>query len=88
MKKIADKLQLVFGYGIFICLFVGGFTFFGYLAAFIIGGETATVICEIIYKTVFPVIIKASTILVLVGLVIMYLRGEKSLDVGKKKKSA
>lgn len=88
LKKIADKLQLIFGYGILLCLFVGGLTFFGYLAAFIIGGETAVIICEFIYKIIFPIIIKASTIFVLLGLVIMYLRGEKSLDVGKKKKSA
>ncbi len=86
LKKIADKLQLIFGYGILLCLFVGGLTFFGYLAAFIIGGETAVIICEFIYKIIFPIIIKASTIFVLLGLVIMYLRGEKSLDVGKKKK--
>lgn len=88
LKKIADKLQLIFGYGILLCLFVGGLTFFGYLAAFIIGGETAVIICEFIYKIIFPIIIKASTIFVLLGLVIMYLTGEKSLDVGKKKKSA
>ncbi|MBE7027920.1 MAG: hypothetical protein E7407_02650 [Ruminococcaceae bacterium] len=86
LKKIADKLQFVFGYGILLCLFAGGITFFGYLAAFIIGGETAAVICEFIYKMFFPIVIKASTVLVLVGLVIMYLRGEKSLDVGNNKK--
>ena len=50
-KKIAEILRTVFGYGIMICLFVGGFTFFGYLAALFIGGETATIICAFIYMT-------------------------------------
>lgn len=90
MKKIAKKsaeiLQLIFGYGIMLCLFAGGITFFGYLAALLIGGEVAEVICSVIYKSVFPVIIKTSTILVLVGLLVMYLKGEVSLTIGKKEK--
>ena len=84
-KKISAALRVVFGYGIMICLFAGGLTFFGYLAALIIGGETAAVICTVIYKTIIPVIIKASTILVLLGLVVMYLNGETALTAHKKK---
>lgn len=84
-KKISAALRVVFGYGIMICLFAGGLTFFGYLAALIIGGETAAVICTVIYKTIVPVIIKASTILVLLGLVVMYLNGEVALTAHKKK---
>ena len=83
-KKISAALRVVFGYGIMICLFAGGLTFFGYLAALIIGGDTAAVICTVIYKTIIPVIIKASTILVLLGLVVMYLNGEVALTAHKK----
>lgn len=83
-KKIACKLQICFGFGIFACLFLGGLMFFGYLVAILIGGETAATICTIIYKKVFPVIVKASNILVLVGLLIMYLKGETSLTMTKK----
>ena len=79
MKKISDKLKGVFGYGIMITLFVGGLTFFGYLAALIIGGDTAALICEIIYKKIVPVMIYVSTIMVLFGLLTMYLAGEKAL---------
>ena len=43
-KKISAALRVVFGYGIMICLFAGGLTFFGYLAALCIGGEVATAI--------------------------------------------
>lgn len=68
-----------------ICLFAGGLTFFGYLAALFIGGETATAICVFIYKTIIPYIIYCSTTLVLLGLVAMYLAGEFALTANKKK---
>ena len=83
-KKISAVLRNIFGWGIMLCLFAGGLTFFGYLAALIIGGETATAICVFIYKTIIPVIIKSSTILVLLGLVVMYLNGEMALTANKK----
>lgn len=87
-KKIADILQVIFGYGIFICLFVGGLSFLGYLVALIIGGETASLICIFIYKTLYPYLVQLSTILVLLGLVKMYLCGEIALSSGKKKRKA
>ena len=84
-KKIAAVLKTIFGYGILICLFAGGLTFFGYLAALIIGGDAAAAICVFIYKTVIPYIIKLSTIMVLLGLLAMYLNGEMALTSDKKK---
>lgn len=86
-KKISNVLKTIFGYGIMICLFAGGLTFFGYMAALVIGGETAATICVFIYKTIIPYIIKLSTILVLLGLVAMYLNGEMALTTDKKKAS-
>ena len=79
LKKISDVCKLIFGYGIMIVLFAGGLTFFGYLAALIIGGETAAAICAWIYKSFIPVMIYATTILILFGLVTMYMAGEKAL---------
>lgn len=87
LKKIAAKLKIVFGYGIMLTLFVGGLTFFGYLVALIIGGDTAALICEVIYKQIVPVMIKVTTILVLFGLFTMYLAGEKSLTPTKRDKN-
>ena len=84
LKKISDVFKLIFGYGIMIVLFAGGLTFFGYVAALIIGGETATAICIWIYKSFVPVMIKTSTILILFGLLTMYLAGETALTPGKK----
>ena len=79
LKKISDICKLIFGYGIMIVLFAGGLTFFGYLTALCIGGETAAAICFALYKKILPVIIYATSCLVLFGLVSMYLAGEKSL---------
>lgn len=94
MNKIREKLapvtkvcKLIFGYGIMVVLFAGGLTFFGYLAALIIGGETATAICTVIYKKIVPVIVYASTVLILFGLITMYMAGEKALIPDKKKAS-
>ena len=84
-KKISKVLKTIFGAGIMICLFAGGLTFFGYMAALIIGGETATAICTVIYKGIIPYIIKTSTALILLGLVAMYLNGEMALTTAKKK---
>ena len=77
--KIAGVLKTIFGYGIVICLLAGGLTFFGYLAALIIGGETAALICAVIYKNIIPTVIYASTILVLLGLLVMYLTGVSNI---------
>ncbi len=87
LLKVSNVLKTIFGYGIMLCLFAGGLTFFGYLAAMIIGGETAAAICTFIYKDAFPVIVYCTTCLVLLGLVAMYLAGETALT-GKRKDKA
>lgn len=83
-KKLSNILKTIFGYGIMIALFTGGLTFFGYVVALFIGGDTATAICTFIYKTILPVIIYLSVIMVLLGLIAMYLAGEKALTPEKK----
>lgn len=81
IKKITNVLGVVYGWGIMLALFLGGLTFFGYLAAFIIGGDIAASISKFIYKSFFPIIIYAANIIVILGLVIMYLKGEKTLTI-------
>ena len=83
-KKISAVLKTIFGYGIMICLFAGGLTFFGYVAALIIGGNTAATICFVIYKQLIPIIVYATSVLVLLGLLAMYLNGEMALTARKK----
>lgn len=77
-------LKIIFGYGIMITLFVGGLTFVGYLAALVIGGPTAALLCDFIYKKIVPVMIYVTTSLILLGLLSMYLAGEKALTPKKR----
>lgn len=83
-KKLSNLLKTIFGYGVMISLFAGGLTFFGYIVALFIGGEVATAICIVIYKDIIPVIIYLAVTMVLLGLVAMYLAGEKALTPEKK----
>lgn len=85
-KKLSNVLKTIFGYGIMVSLFAGGLTFFGYLAALIIGGDLAVTICAFLYKSVIPAIIYLSVTMVLLGLLAMYLSGEVALTPGKKSK--
>lgn len=84
-SKISDVIHVIFGYGVTVSLFAGGLTFFGFIAALIIGGETATAICLFISGKIIPVIIYISTISVVLGIIAMYLKGEVALTSNKKK---
>ena len=75
-EKVVKIMSVIFGYGIMVCLFAGGLAFFGYLAALIIGGETATAISTFIYKQYFPVVFIATSLLILLGLIKMYISRE------------
>ena len=86
MKKIADILKKIYGYGIVIALFLGGATVFGYIAAMFIGGATAEAICVFIYKKFFLWLIIGADTIVLLGLVAMYLSNEKAMTLERKKK--
>ena len=85
MKKASEICKLIFGWGMLITLCIGGLTFFGYVAALIIGGDTASEICTFIYQKIIKVMIYTTTALVLFGLVAMYLGGEVALTTSKKK---
>lgn len=86
MKKLSVILKKVFGYGIMITLFAGGLTFFGFIAALIIGGNMATALCSFMYDKFMPVIIYITSVTVLLGLLAMYLGGEMALTAESKKK--
>lgn len=89
LQKIAKVCKVIFGYGIMLTLFVGGLTFFGYIIALCIGGGdggTGEMIANFLYKTVTPIIIYASTVCIVFGLICMYLAGETALTPDSKKK--
>ena len=86
IKKIASICKMVTGYGIMICLFVGGLTFFGYVVALIVGGDPAAAICMFLYMQVIPVMIYVNAVMILLGLLSMYLAGETALTSSNKEK--
>lgn len=85
-KKIANIMSVIYGIGVMVSLFAGGLSFLGYLVALIIGGQTATEICVFIYKTLYPILFYFSSSVVLLGLIKMYIAGEKSMVPGNKYK--
>ena len=85
-KNIANIIGYIYGIGIVITLFAGALSFLGYLVAIIIGGQTATDICVFIYKKIYPVLFTFSSCVVLLGLLKMYIAGEKTMMLTKKTK--
>ena len=85
MKKITDIMLTVFGIGILVCLLAGALSFAAYIVAMCIGGETATKICEFVFKTYLPWVIKITSIFTAIGLIAMYLSKKKALVVSEKK---
>jgi len=86
LNKIANVTGMIYGYGIMLSLLIGGLTFFAYILALILGGSAAAAICHFIYKTLYPVLVYGSSVIVLLGLLTMYLKGEKALSSSKKEK--
>ena len=82
-EKIGKILSTIFGIGILIALFVGGLSFIGYIVALIVGGDVATGICVVIYKKIYPILFTFSSAVVLLGLVKMYIVGEKTMTPTK-----
>ena len=79
MKKFANILLSVFAWGIIACLFAGGLSLAGYLAGLVIGGESAELLCAGVFKTYLPWVIKATSAFTGIGLLGMYLSGQKAL---------
>jgi len=75
-KKAAATLEILIGISLAICLFIGALGFLGYVAAFIIGGETAAIMCTWVYKVFYAWLIKLSTITTVACFILQYLKGD------------
>lgn len=85
-EKVLLVLRTVFGCSVAITLLGGGLTMLSYVVALIVGGDLAAKICEITYKQVWPVIIMITNITIVLGLIAMYINGDKALSPSEKKK--
>lgn len=88
MKRAAECLNKVFGWGIYVCLFAGGLAFFGFLAAIIMGGEGGEALAVMIQKQYFPMVIRVASATIGLGLLSMYLGKEQALSLVSDKKEA
>ncbi len=79
MRKLSTVIKKLVGYGIVATLFLGGLTFFAYVIAIIIGGDGGATICNIVYNKIIPILIYVTNICVVLGLIAMYMAGEKAL---------
>ena len=85
-QKTLLVIRVIFGTSVAVTLLGGGLTMLCYVAALIIGGDTAAKICEVTYKQVWPILIKITNITIVLGLIAMYINGEKALSPSEKKK--
>ena len=81
MKKFISGLKYIFGGLILLCLFAGAFSLIGYIVALFIGGDLATTICSFIFGNYLPYVIKISTVVVFIGLLIMYIEKQQALVI-------
>ena len=85
MKKISTVMKAIFGYGLLVSLLVSALVFLGFVVALIVGGEFAVWLSAFLYKGIVPILIYATSLLVLFGLLAMYLGGEAKGKADKPK---
>ena len=85
---LGAKINVVFGWGIYICLFAGGIAFFGFLAALLIGGDTGGAIAVFLQKQYFPIVIRVTSFIIILGLVGMYINKQQALSIVTDKQDA
>lgn len=85
-EKVLLVLRPLFGCSVAVTLLGGGLTMLCYVVALIVGGDLAAKICDVTYKQVWPVIIKITNITIVLGLIAMYINGDKALSPSEKKK--
>jgi hypothetical protein len=76
----------IFAIGVLLTLFAGALAFVGFVAALIIGGDTAAELCVFIQKTYFKYVIQVCSVSVAFGLVGMYLSKIKALSMKDEEK--
>lgn len=83
-EKIAKVCNTIFSYGMLLALFVAFVLFLGFIVSIFIGEEAAATLTTFLYKTLLPKTYIFAVIVSLVGLIGMYLRGEKAMMMSKK----
>ena len=85
-QKLLTVLRFFFGCSVAVTLLGGGLTVLSYVVALIVGGDLSAQICDITYNKIWPVIIMVANITIVLGLIAMYVNGDKALSPSEKKK--
>ena len=86
--KINEVVKTIFGWGIYCVLIAGGLAFFGFFTGIIIGGESATSLAVFLHKQYFPIVIRISSIVIMLGLLSMYISNKHALSLTLDKQDA
>ena len=86
MKKYIDILGIVFSLAFFLCLAGALAVVCALLIALVIGGGAAEQICAVCKSNVLPVIYVLATAASFIGLLKMYLSGQKTFVLQTRKK--
>ena len=86
--KIAAFLNKLYGILMSISFFFFFIPFFPFIFAIIVGGELGETISVFLYKQYYPWVIVAGSAAIIVGLISMYLSGEKALSADNDKKES
>ena len=85
-EKLANVFKRIFAVCQSLLLVASLVTVLAYIAAFIIGGETAVLIDSIVYNKVFPIMFFLAVAVAFVGVVYLYLTGYRTFRFETKKK--
>lgn len=85
-EKIAKLLKRVFAVCEFLLMAASLIVAVAYIAAFIVGGETAAMIDNIIYNCIFPAMFFLVVIFAFIGIIYLYLTGYMTFRFDTKKK--
>lgn len=88
MRAIGQRINIVFGWGVYICLLAGGISFFGFALALVIGGGSGEALAVWLRQQYLPIVIRITSFIIILGLVGMYCNKEQALSIVTDKKEA
>ena len=81
-EKIISILKKIFSSVIAVCMAAALLVFFAFIAAMVMGGEKAALICAALKAYVLPAMYYINAVLALIGVAAVYLTGEKVYTMG------
>ncbi len=86
-EKTAKVCETIFSIGMLLALLVAFLLFVSFVVSLFIGHDAAATLTTFMWKTVIPKTYVAAVIICLIGLVGMYLRGQKAMVMSTKPKA-